>query len=265
MSLAGRNVFITGAAGASGVGVGVVMAVLEAGGMPIINDCDAGRLAAARVRFPQAEVVRGDISKADEVDAMMGEIAKKLGAVHHLVNNAGVGLHKAPHLCEEADFDTLVGVDYRGTWLMTRAWLRHVLGGSGSPVAGASVVNVSSVHAQKTMPGYGLYAGAKGAVDSFTRALAVHYGPLGIRCNGVAPGYVHSAQNEDLLRNWTEDPARWVEELLKNHQASPLAIEPLDVGRVVAFLLSDASRAMTGQMLTVDGGNTSLLFPNDFV
>lgn len=265
MNLAGRNVFITGAAGPSGVGVGVVTAVLEAGGTPIINDKDAARLAEAKVRFPGAEIIRGDISEGAEADAMMRRIAEKLGTIHHLVNNAGVGLHKAPHLCEEADFDRLVGVDFRGAWLMTRAWLLHVLENSGRPVEGASAVNISSVHAQRTMRGYGLYAGAKGAVDSFTRALAVHYGAQGIRFNGVAPGYVHSEQNQNLLRHWTEDPAGWVAALLKNHQATPSAIEPLDVGRVVAFLLSDASRAMTGQILTVDAGNTSLLFPNDFV
>jgi NAD(P)-dependent dehydrogenase (short-subunit alcohol dehydrogenase family) len=263
--LTGRNVLVTGAAGTSGVGVGVVMAVLEAGGCPIINDHNADRLAGAKVRFPRAEVIQGDIARGAEVDAMMRELAARVGTVHHLVNNAGVGLHKAPHLCEEADFDTLIGVDFRGNWLMTRAWLRHVLANPGQPVAGASAVNISSVHAQKTMPGYGLYAGAKGAVDSFTRALAVHYGREGIRFNGVAPGYVHSEQNLNLLRNWTDNPAAWVENLLKNHQATPVAIEPMDVGRVVAFLLSDASRAMTGQMLTVDAGNTSLLFPNNFV
>jgi NAD(P)-dependent dehydrogenase (short-subunit alcohol dehydrogenase family) len=181
------------------------------------------------------------------------------------VNNAGVGLHKAPHLCEETDFDTLIGVDFRGTWLMTRAWLRHVLADGGQAFAGASGVNVSSVHAQKTMPGYGLYAGAKGAVDSFTRGLAVHYGNLGVRFNGVAPGYVHSEQNIDLVQKWTDDPGGWVEDLVKNHQAIPVAIDPVDVGRVVVFLLSDASKAVTGQTLTVDAGNTSLLFPNNFV
>ena len=266
IDLAGRNVLITGAAGDSGVGVGVVMAVLEAGGRAIINDRDATRLAEAKVRFPAAEVFQADISSAAEVEAMMREITERVGTVHHLVNNAGVGLHKAPHLCEEADFDTLVGIDFRGTWLVTRAWLRHVLGDGEDPrVASASAVNISSVHAQKAMAGYALYAGAKGAVDSFTRGLAVHYGKHGIRFNAVAPGYVHSDQNIDLIRNWTDDPAAWVADLLQNQQATPAVIDPVDVGRVVAFLLSGTSRAMSGQILTVDAGSTALLYPNNFV
>ena len=264
LNLTGRNVLITVAAGSSGVGAGVVMAVLEAGGRPLINDRDAARLATAKARFPEAEIFLGDIASAQDVEAMMRQITAQVGTVHHLVNNAGVGLYKAPHLCEEADFDTLIGVDFRGMWLMTRAWLRQVLADSGPPVANASAVNVSSVHAQQTIPGYGLYAGAKGAVDSFTRGLAVHYGKLGIRFNSVAPGYVHSDQSLELLRNWTDDPAAWVADVLKHHQATPAAIAPVDVGRVVVFLLSEASRAMTGQTVTVDAGLTSHLFPNNF-
>jgi NAD(P)-dependent dehydrogenase (short-subunit alcohol dehydrogenase family) len=264
-ALEGKNVFITGATGTSGVGIGVVMAVLEAGGIPIINGRNPARLAEARDRFPEAVIIQGDVAIASDVDRMMRESIERVGTVHHLVNNAGIGLHKAPHLCEESDFDTLIGVDYRGNWLVTRAWLRHVLDDGKRGLNSAAAVNISSVHAQKTIPGYGLYASAKGAVDSLTRALAVHYGRSGIRFNGVAPGYVHADQNMELLRNWTDDPEAWVKEVINEHQATPAPIDPLDVGRVVAFLLSDASKAMTGQTLTVDAGNTALLFPLNFV
>ncbi len=265
MSLDGRNILVTGAAGASGVGYGVVEAVIEAGGRPIINGRDEGRLAQAKKRFPSAELVRGDISFPEDAERMVAEVAARIGRIHCLVNNAGIGLHKAPHECEEVDFDRLVNVDFRGTWLMTRAWLKHVLGEGNHAGPPAAAVNISSIHAQKTMPGYGIYAGVKGAVDALTRGLAVHYGRLGIRFNGVAPGYVHSEQNRDLIRNWTDDPDGWVEDLIQNHQATPQVIEPIDVGRVVAFLLSDEARAVTGQTLTVDAGSTSLLYPMNFV
>lgn len=256
---------VTGAAGSAGVGVGVVQAVLEAGGLPVINGRDAGRLADAKKRFPKAETVQGDISNADEVERIMAEAVSKVGKVDFLVNNAGIGLHKPPHLCEEADFDRLIGVDFRGAWLMARAWLRHRLNELERVDGPAAIVNISSIHGQKTMPGYGLYAAAKGGVDSLTRSLAVHYGRQGIRVNGVAPGYVHSNQNYDLIRNWTDDPEAWVDDLIRNHQAIPQLIDPIDVGRVVVFLLSDGAKAMTGQTLTVDGGSTNLLYPVNFV
>lgn len=258
-----RVILISGASSTSGVGSGVVEAMLEAGGQPIINGRDARKLDEVKERFPNVATVLGDISIAADVERLMTESVGIYGRVDGLVNNAGIGLHKAPHLCEESDFDRLIAVDFRGTWLLTRAWLRHIL--DGGEMASASAVNISSVHAQKTMPGYGLYSGVKGAVDAFTRGLAVHYGRDGLRFNAVAPGYVQSDQNIDLLRNWTDSPEAWVDRLTHNHQATPEAIRPIDVGRVVAFLLSDQASAVTGQTLTVDAGNTSLLFPLDFV
>lgn len=265
MNLEGRHVLVTGATGSSGVGVGVVEAVIEAGGRPLINGRDEGKIAEARERFPSAEFIQGDISVGKDAQRMVSDLAERVGRIHYLVNNAGIGLHKAPHECGEADFDRLMNVDFRGTWLMTKAWLAHVLGAETKADPPAAAVNISSVHAQKTMPGYGIYAGAKGAVDSFTRGLAVHYGRLGVRFNGVSPGYVHSEQNLDLIRNWTEDPAGWISDLIHNHQAMPEVIEPIDVGRVVVFLLSDEATAVTGQTITVDRGSTSLLYPMNFV
>lgn len=263
--LSDKSVLITGAAGTSGVGFGVVQAVIEAGGRPLINGRDAVRLDEAGERFPEAVTVKGDISDAAQVESVFSEAIEHVGRVDYLVNNAGIGLHKAPHLCEETDFDRLIGVDFRGAWLMARAWLRHVLGEREEVEGPAGLVNVSSIHGQKTMPGYGLYASAKGGVDALTRSLAVHYGRYGIRVNGVAPGYVHSEQNYDLIRNWAEDPEAWVDDLIRNHQALPTQIDPIDVGRVVVFLLSEHSRAMTGQTLVVDGGSTELLYPMNFV
>ncbi len=264
-NLSGKSVLITGAAGTSGVGFGVVQAVIEAGGRPLINGRDAARLDEARERFPTALTVQGDISDAAQVERVFSESLEQVERIHYLVNNAGVGLHKAPHLCEEADFDRLIGVDLRGAWLMARAWIRHVLGEREQVENPSALVNVSSIHGQKTMPGYGLYAAAKGGVDALTRSLAVHYGRCGIRVNGVAPGYVHSEQNFDLIRNWAQDPEAWVDDLIQNHQALPTQIDPIDVGRVVVFLLSEQSRAMTGQTLVVDGGSTELLYPMNFV
>ncbi len=265
MMLKNCNVLITGAAGGSGVGIGVVKAVIEAGGRPVINGRNQNRLAEAKERFPLAEVIQGDVSVSADTERMVAELADRVGRIHFLVNNAGIGLHKPPHLTDEEDFDRLIGVDFRGTWLMTKAWLKHVLGENEKANPPAAAVNISSVHARKAMPGYGIYAGAKGAVESFTRGLAVHYGRFGVRFNSVAPGYVHSEQNLDLIRNWTDDPEAWVRDLIQNHQATPQLIEPIDVGRTVVFLLSDAAKAVTGQTLTVDGGSTALLYPMNFV
>jgi hypothetical protein len=128
MNLEGKTILITGATGTAGVGFGCVQAVIEAGGRPIINGRSARKSAEAQERFPQAEVAPGDVAKPAEVVKMFAGLADRGLVVDGLVNNAGIGLHKQPHECEEEDFDRLVGVDFRGTWLVTREWLKGVLG-----------------------------------------------------------------------------------------------------------------------------------------
>lgn len=265
IDLRGQAVLITGSCGTAGVGIGVVEAVREAGGLAILNARAQAKLDAALKRFPGSVGVVGDVSKPEDAARMIAEASQHLGVVHHLVNNAGIGLHQAPHACSEDEFDRLFGIDVRGLWLVTRAWLQHRLGEEGKVQGPAALVNISSVHGERTMPGYAIYAGAKGAVEGMTRGLAVHYGPAGIRCNAVSPGYVHSDQNFDLIANWADDPQDWVNRHTHDQQALPELIDPVDVGRVVTFLLSAGAAKMTGQVITVDAGLTKMLYPRSFV
>jgi len=265
IDLHGQAVLITGSSGTAGVGIGVVEAVREAGGLPILNARAKEKLETALQRFPGAVGVVGDVSKPEDARRMIAEASQHLGMVHHLVNNAGIGLHCSPHECAEAEFDRLFGIDVRGLWLMTRAWLQHRLDGNDKVQGPAGLVNISSVHGERTMPGYAIYAGAKGAVEGLTRGLAVHYGPAGIRCNAVSPGYVHSDQNFELIANWADDPQDWVDRHTNEQQALPELIDPVDVGRVVTFLLSPSAAKMTGQVITVDAGLTKMLYPRSFV
>ncbi len=267
-TLEGKNILITGGGSREGVGAGVVEGVAELGGRLLINDVDEEAAREVAGRHDGAVALPGDVSRPEDVDQVFGEAERSMGPVHGLVNNAGVGLSKPPHEADEADYDRVHGVDLRGVWLLCRGYLRQLFeraasGEEGFP--GGSIVNISSVHAECTIPGHGLYAAAKSGVEGLTRGLAVHYGPQGVRCNAVAPGYVHSEQNRELLSNWTDDAAGWVDEQTRDQQAVPAPIEPIDCGRVVAFLLSDASRAVTGQVLRVDAGLTSMLYNREFV
>ncbi len=98
-----------------------------------------------------------------------------------------------------------------------------------------------------------------------TRGMAVELGPKNIRVNAVAPGYVHSDQNYDLISSWSDNPKQWVENYIDDYQALSFEIEPDDCGNAVAFLLSDLSRAITGQTLYVDNGTTSLMSNYSFI
>lgn len=260
-SLSGQTVLVTGATGV-GVGAGVCEAVLEAGGTLVVNGRKPEALAEALARYPGSHGVLGDISSEADVASMLNEAEMKSGStVTGLVNNAGVGLSELFHQATPEQFDRLYDVDVRGLWLMSRAFTRRLL---ETKTEGA-IVNISSVHSHSTMSRYGLYAGAKAAVDGLTRGMAVELGSHFIRCNSLAPGYVHAEQNVELIRSWTDDPEGWIDGHTKNQQATPRLIQAIDCGRAAVFLLSDASRMITGQTIYLDGGMTSMIYPRDIM
>lgn len=258
--LSGKNILVTGGTGV-GVGAGVCRAVVEAGGRLIINGRRREALEAAAAAYPGAVAALGDIRDPEQVDRIFEIARSECGTVDGLVNNAGVGLSKPAHEVEESEFDDLYAVDVRAVWLMSRAFLRQLIAAG----RGGSIVNVSSVHAHATMPRYSLYASAKAGIEGLTRGLAYEYGSYKIRCNAIAPGYVHAEQNEALIRTWTEDPAGWVRDHTTNHQALPFEITPEDCGELAVFLLSERSRCITGQVVRIDAGMTAMLYNRDFL
>jgi NAD(P)-dependent dehydrogenase (short-subunit alcohol dehydrogenase family) len=250
---------VTGAAG-DGVGAGVCEAIREAGGRLVVNDIDRAAVRAAAERYRAALSVPGDIASAEGVEAIFAAIEQEGLVLDGVVNNAGVGLRRYAHDATPEEFDRLFAVDLRGVWLVSRAFARRAIGLG----MGGSIVNVASVHALATARRFAAYAGMKAAVAGLTRGMAVELGDAGIRCNAVAPGFVDTAANRSAIGLWSDDPAAWIDEHRTNHQAIDLAIEPVDCGRVIAFFLSDASRAVTGQLLAVDAGLTAMLYEKDF-
>lgn len=257
--LNGRTVLVTGGAG-FGIGSGVCQAVVEAGGLLVVNDVHEQAAKAIAKQYPGTIVLPGDISDEATVSRMF-EMAEHDGIeIDGLVNNAGIGLSTSAHEAAAEEVDRLIAVDWRGLWLVARAFARHVMARGGW----GSIVNVSSVHAIATFRRYALYSGVKAAVEGFTRGLAVELGPHGIRCNAIAPGYVHSEQNLALIATWSDDPQGWVAAHTAEQQVLDREIEPIDCGRAATFLLSDAGRCITGQVLRVDAGTTALLYNRSF-
>ena len=251
MDLKGKNILVTGGGG-FGVGDGICGVLRACGARLLINELNDERAAAAAKKYPGALTKAADIGKAAELEALFAFAEKECGPLHGLVNNAGIGLSKAAHEATEQDFDKLYGVDVRGVWMASKLFVGQLLkhGITGN------IVNVSSVHAHSTIPGYAIYASAKSAVEGLTRGMAVELGRQNIRVNAIAPGYVHAEQNYELLRSWTDQPEQWVEEYIFKEQVLHRKIEPEDCGHSVAFLLSDRSRCITGQTLYIDCGTT---------
>ena len=260
MTSAEKTVLVTGGAG-SGVGSGVCEAVAAAGARLLINDVRAPEAEATTQKYPNAFAVPGDISQPDEVQRMFAEIKEKYGLIHGLVNNAGVGLTKPFQEATVPEFERLYGINVQGLWMMSRAFVGQLTANK----AEGGIVNVSSIHAKGAADNYVLYAGTKAAIEGLTRGMAIELGQAGVRCNAIGPGYVHAEQNYELLRNISDDPHQWVDTYRTEYQSAPPLIEARDCGNVVAFLLSDLSRAVTGQVMYVDRGLTSMLFSRSFM
>ena len=260
IDLSGKTVLVTGGAG-TGVGSGVCEAVAAAGARLLINDVRAAEAEAAAQKYSNAFAIPGDISQADQVQAMFDVIKKEFGAIQGLVNNAGVGLTKPFQEATVPDFERIYGINVQGLWMMSRAFVNQLTAAR----AEGCIVNVSSVHAKSTADHYVLYASTKAAIEGLTRGMAVELGRAGVRCNAIGPGYVHAEQNLELLKNISHDPQQWVDTYRTEYQSAPSLIEARDCGNVVAFLLSDLSRAITGQVLYVDRGLTSMLFSRSFM
>ncbi len=254
-----QQILVTGGGG-TGVAAGIVEALAIAGARQIIVDNRSKALERVKASFPEVEVIQLDLTDADRSMEIFADISSDLGPIHGLVNNAGVGLSKAAHQATESEFEHLFALNIQAVWRMSRAFTQQCI---HRKIAG-NIVNISSVHAHSTAARYAIYSSSKSAIVGLTRGMAVELGPLGIRVNAVAPGYVHAEQNYDLIRTWTDDPEQWVNDFYQNQQVLNFAINPIDVGHTVAFLLSDLSRCITGQNVFVDNGTTSMIFNRDF-
>ena len=260
MDLSHLKVLVTGGGGI-GVGAGVCQALDNFGATLIINELTKKKAVKAARKYKNAIPIKADITKAVEVEKMFKKIAKKVGPINGLVNNAGVGLSKAVHEIEPAEFDRVYNVNIRGAWLVTKYFVQQLL---ANKTAG-NIVNISSVHGFASQPNYSTYASTKSAIEGFTRAVAYELGKHNIRCNCVGPGMVHAEQNYDLIKTWAADPHQWAQDFVDNQQTLHHFIEPVDCGNMAAFLLSDLSRSVTGQTIYVDAGKTIMLFNRDYI
>ena len=191
---------------------------------------------------------------------MFRSAAKHCDHIAGVVNSAGVGLCRLAHEADEADFES--DQSHSSARSLAHVACVHPPGSRRQTNLARSSIFLRCMPTRLS-PGSS-YASAKGGVEALTRGLAVECGHHGIRCNAVAPGYVHSEQGLHLLRTITDDPEASVQRYTNSYQALPYPIDPIDCGQLAVFLLSDASRCVTGQTIRIDCGLTGMLFDRDF-
>lgn len=251
---------VTGGAG-GGIGHGITEVLAAAGWAVVIVDIDERRTMALSEKLNQGGAQTTPVIlniTAEGTPERCVEVAlEKYGRLDGLVNSAGIGLTKSAGDVQDDEFYRLFNMDFMASFRFVRAALPALRKSAGS------IVNIGSIHARLNSPKYALYAATKSALDAFTRGLAVDYGRDGVRANNVHPGLVESPQNEALLANLVPNPREWMDNFAIERQCIPRLATSHEVGELVAFLLGDKSRCITGQSIFIDGGTTSLLWNNE--
>lgn len=246
--LAGRTALVTGAS--SGIGravtqklaaLGAAVAVTGRRREPLEETAEIVRAAGGRCL-----VLCGDVRDEDSVRASVEQTVAELGGLTILVNNAGViGAGPIEETSVE-EWDRILDIDLKGPFLFARAAIPHL---KGTP--GATIVNVSSVTGRRPYAGIAPYCVAKAGLDMFTECLALELAPDGVRVNAINPGVVVTN-----LHSATGTVPDYDAFLQRSKETHPLGFvgEPRDAAELVAFLVSDRSRWITGGLFPLDGG-----------
>lgn len=242
-SLKDRVALVTGAG--SGLGEAMAQGLSSAGAFVVCADLDgesAARVAGSLDR--KATAVSVDVRDQDAVDAMVTDTAATSGRIDVLVNSAGIGGRSRAVDYADDLWQKVLDVNLTGSFNCCRAVGRLMTSASGG-----SIVNIASIGGLVAFPGSVGYQASKGGVVQMTRALAVEWAPFGVRVNAIAPGHIATAT---VRRQWETEPE--LKEFFLSRTPSGELGTPEDLIGPVVFLASDASRMVTGHVLTVDGG-----------
>jgi len=229
--------------GASGIGAACARVLSARGALVAVLDRDKARAetVAAEVK---GRAYAGDVGDEARIAALAARIEAEMGAVEVLVNSAGIiQVPVRPTELPMQTWDDVVRIDQRGTWIASVAFARAML-----QRRRGAIVNIASIAGMRAMPLHA-YTPAKAAVISMTECLAAEWGPAGIRVNAVSPGYTRTPALQDAIGKGERDVT-----LLEKNAALQRLVEPDEIARAVAFLVSVEAAAITGINLPVDCG-----------
>jgi NAD(P)-dependent dehydrogenase (short-subunit alcohol dehydrogenase family) len=242
--LAGKAAFVTG--GAGGIGQAVVARFLREGAQVLAAD-----LRPPSGALPQgAAFVELDVTSSESVRGAMADAEQRFGRLDVLVNCAAIEIEKTLEETSEEEWDRLMAVNLRGTFLACKHALPLL-----REAGGGSIVNFGSYDGFIADPGLAAYCASKGGVHALTKAIAVDYGPEGIRCNAVCPGYVDTPMLQSFFGS-SGDIESLKGEVRGIHPIRRYGT-PEDAANLVLWLASDEAGYASGQLWILDGGLTA--------
>jgi NAD(P)-dependent dehydrogenase (short-subunit alcohol dehydrogenase family) len=253
--LAGRVCIVTG--GAQGIGEACIRRFARENAKVVIADIDDARGAALATELGGL-YVHCDVGDKAQVDALVAQTVAAHGRIDVLVNNAGI--FKAADFLDvtEADFDAVLRINLKGSFLVGQAVAREMASAEartgiiGSALRG-SIINMSSVNAVLTIPTIASYNVSKGGINQLTRVMALALADKGIRVNAVAPGTIATELAAKAVLTSDEAKAK----IMSRTPMKRLG-QPSEIADTVAYLASDAASYITGEIVVVDGGRMTL-------
>ena len=266
--LNGKVAFVTGAAGAGGIGRAIALRLAKEGVQVAVNDlrpAQAGRpglpavVAEIEALGSRGLAVYGDVADSAQVERMFTEAVQYFGRLDILVNNAGApaGADRVPvvDLPEDA-FDLVQRVNVRGTFLCSRAAARQMI----EQAEGGRIINIASTAGKQGVARYAAYCASKFAIRGFTQSLALELAAHKITVNAICPGLIASERIDDIaaaLRPADVSTADYRQQIIEaERQIIPLGrlAETQDIAHLAAFLSSEQASFITGKSISVDGG-----------
>ena len=236
----GKVTIVTGAS--QGIGRAIAEFLAEKGSDIAVFDVTDGAdtVRAIEAKGARAAFFHADVSDLQQVEKAVLAVMDGMGRVDNLVNNAGITRDKLLVRMTEDDWDQVMRVNLKGVFNCTKAVIRRLM------KTGGNIVNIASIAGLTGNPGQSNYAASKAGIIGLTKSLAKEYGERSIRVNAVAPGLIRTDMTASLSEKHQETLVQGV----------PLgrAGEPIDVARVVYFLLSEYAGYITGEVINVSGG-----------
>ncbi len=256
--LSGQVAIVTG--GAQGIGGATSRRLAEEGAAVLVADVDLDTASATAAAISdtggQAVPMRADVSRAEDIEAMVARAVDEFGRLDILVNNAvSSSLWGGDNLISditEASFDAGMGILVKAHFLAAKQAVPHM-----TAAGGGSIVNISSVHGMLGAPGALVYETGKHAVIGITRQMATELGPVGIRVNAICPGHIVTERAQE---RWDSNPTGLG--FFEDQYPVRRTGKPVDIANAVVFLCSDEASFITGHALVVDGGLTAQLQEN---